>query len=60
MEDEDYVYNKSDQVNHMIEIQSQIKENEVFIFMDRSALGNPGPIGAGAVVYLNGTSLRPY
>ena len=54
VEDEDFVNTKSDQVNNMIEILSQIKENEVVIFRDRSALGNPGPTGAGAVVYLNG------
>ena len=32
----------------------QIRENEIVIFTDGSALGNPGPTGAGAVVYLNG------
>ena len=35
-----------------LEILSQIKENEVVIFSDRSTLGNPGPTGAGAAVYL--------
>ena len=59
VEDEDFVITKSDQVSNMIEILSQIKENEVVTFMDGSALGNPGPTGAGAVVYLNGYQSSP-
>ena len=54
LEDEDFVNTKSDQVNNVIEILRQIEENKVVIFTDGSALGNPGPTGAGAVVYLNG------
>ena len=59
VEDEDFVNTKSDQVNNVIEILSQIKENEVVIFTDGSALGNPGPTGAGAAVYLNGYQSSP-
>ena len=53
------VFFKSDQVNNVKEILSQIKENEVVIFTDGSALGNPGPTGAGALVYLNGYQSSP-
>ena len=59
VEDEDFVNTKSDQVNNMIEILKQIEENEAVIFTDGSALGNPGPTGAGAVVYLNGYQSSP-
>ena len=59
VEDEDFVNTKSDQVNNVIEILSQIKENEVVIFTDGLALGNPGPTGAGAAVYLNGYQSSP-
>ena len=53
VEDEDFVHTKGDQVDNVLEILRQIEENEVVIFTDGSALGNPGPSGAGAVVYLN-------
>ena len=46
-------------MNNVKEILSQIKENEVVIFTDGSALGNPGPTGAGALVYLNGYQSSP-
>ena len=64
VEDEDFVITKSDQVSNVIEILSQIKpsiikENEVVTFMDGSALGNPRPTGAGAVVYRNGYQSSP-
>ena len=57
VEDEDFVNTKSDQVNNVIEI--QIKQNEVVIFTDGSALANPGPTGTCAVVYLNGNPSSP-
>ena len=59
VEDEDFGNTKSDQVDNVIEILKQIEENEVVIFTDGSALGNPGPTGAGAVVYLNGYQSSP-
>ena len=59
VEDEDFVITKSDQVRNVIEILSQMKENEVVTFMDGSALGNPRPTGAGAVVYRNGYQSSP-
>ena len=50
---------KYDPLNNVIEISSQIKENVVVIFTDGSALGKPGPIGAGAVVYLSSYQSSP-
>ena len=42
-----------------LEILSQMKENEVVIFTDGSALGNLGPTGPDAVVYLTGYQSSP-
>ena len=46
-------------MNNVIEILSQIEENEVVIYTDGSALGKPGPKGAGPVVYLNDYKSSP-
>ena len=43
----------------MREIFDSTDDRDVLLFTDGSALGNPGPTGAGAVVYLNGYQSVP-
>ena len=56
---EEFKNTKTDQVENIREILGQIDENETVAFTDGSALGNPGPTGAGAVVYLKGYNSSP-
>ena len=56
---EEFKNTKTDQVENIREILGQIDENEIVAFTDGSALGNPGPTGAGAVVYLKGYHSSP-
>ena len=43
----------------MREVLHNIDDRDVLVFTDGSALGNPGPTGAGTVVYLNGYQSMP-
>ena len=43
----------------MKQVLKEVKEDCVAVFTDGSALGNPGPTGAGAVIYLNGLQSDP-
>ena len=56
---EEFKNTKTDQVENIREILGQIDENELVAFTDGSALGNLGPTGAGAVVYLKGYHSSP-
>ena len=38
---------------------NQSTDREVLLFTDGSALGNPGPTGAGAVAYVDGYKCSP-
>ena len=55
----DFENSKDIQEENMRELLQQITQEEIVIFTDGSALGNPGPTGAGAVVYLNGYQSVP-
>ena len=50
----DFKNSKDIQEENMRELLQEITQEEIVIFTDGSALGNPGPTGAGAVVYLDG------
>ena len=50
---------QEDQVVNIREILDQCSCRDVFFFTDRSALTNPGPTGAGAVIYYDGYSTSP-
>ncbi|MEW8546767.1 MAG: reverse transcriptase domain-containing protein [Candidatus Thiodiazotropha sp.] len=50
---------KSIQEENIRSLLQQISHEEIVIFTDGSALGNPGPTGAGAVVYLDGYQSSP-
>ena len=43
----------------MREMLDNTDDRDVLVFTDGSALGNPGPTGAGAVVYLDGYQSVP-
>ena len=51
---EEFQNTKSRQEENVMEMLHNSDDKDVLVFTDGSALGNPGPIGAGAVVYLNG------
>ena len=56
---DNFVNSKNVHVENIREKLKQIKEDEIMIFTDGSALGNPGPTGAGAVIYMNGYHTSP-
>ena len=56
---EEFKNTKTDQVENIREILEQIDDNDIVAFTNCSALGNPGPTGAGAVVYLKGYYSSP-
>ena len=56
---EEFQNTKSRQEENVREVLHNTDDRDVFVFTDGSALGNPGPTGAGAVVYLNGYQLMP-
>ena len=43
----------------MRDLLSKLQPEDVVVFTDGSAFGNPGPTGAGGVVYLNGYEAAP-
>ena len=47
-------YSKDEQTVNIREFLNQSTDREVLLFTDGSALGNPGPTGAGAVAYVDG------
>ena len=56
---EDFKLNKDHQMENVIEILNRCSNNEILIFTDGSTIGNPGPTGAKAVIYLNGYMCSP-
>ncbi|XP_053385699.1 uncharacterized protein LOC123536047 [Mercenaria mercenaria] len=50
--EEEHLNNKDQQVENIIEIISKLTDREISMFTDGSTLGNPGPTGAGACIYL--------
>ena len=56
---DNFVNSKNVHAENIREKLKQIKEDEITIFTDGSALGNPGPTGAGAVIYMNGYHTSP-
>ena len=56
---EEFQNTKSRQEENVREMLHNSDERNVLVFTDGSALGNPGPTGAGAVVYLNGYQSVP-
>ena len=51
---EEFQNTKSRQEENVREMLDNTDDGDVLVFTDGSALGNPGPTGAGAVVYLDG------
>ena len=56
---EEFQNTKSRQEENVREMLHNSDERDILVFTDGSALGNPGPTGAGAVVYLNGYQSVP-
>ena len=58
-EQEEYRNSKSQKADRIEDILQQIDESDICIFSDGSALGNPGPTGAGACLYMKGLNSDP-
>ena len=56
---EEFQNTKSRQEENVREMLDNTDDRDVLVFTDGSALGNPGPTGAGAVVYLDGYQSVP-
>ena len=56
---EEFQNTKSRQEENVREMLDNTDDRDVLVFTDGSALGNPGPTGAGAMVYLDGYQSVP-
>lgn len=56
---EEFQVSKEIQEENIRDMLTKLDSNEILIFTDGSALGNPGPTGAGAVIYLGGYHSTP-
>ena len=59
LDTEEFENTKEDQEVNIREVLDQCRSRDVLLFTDGSALTNPGPTGAGAVIYLDGYSTSP-
>ena len=59
LDTEEFANTKEDQEVNIREVLDQCSSQDVLLFTDGSALTNPGPTGAGAVIYLDGFSTSP-
>ena len=56
---EEFTNSKEEQEENIRDFLSQSTDQDVLLFTDCSALGNPGPTGAGAVAYIDGYKSSP-
>ena len=56
---EEFTNSKEEQEENIREFLNQSTDQDVLLFTDGSALGNPGPTGAGAVAYIDGYKSSP-
>ena len=56
---EEFKLTKEVQEENIRELLSKLQAEDVIIFTDGSALNNPGPTGAGGVVYMDGYNSTP-
>ena len=56
---EELANSKDEQTENIRDFLNQSTDREVLLFTDGSALGNPGPTGAGAVAYVDGYKCSP-
>ena len=56
---EEFTNSKEEQEENIREFLNQSTDQDVLLFTDGSALGNPGPTGAGAVAYIDGYNSSP-
>ena len=56
---EELANSKDEQTENIRDFLNQFTDREVLLFTDGSALGNPGPTGAGAVAYVDGYKCSP-
>ena len=59
LDTEEFANTKEDQEANIREVLDQCSRRDVLLFTDESALTNPGPTCAGAVIYLDGYSTSP-
>ena len=56
---EEFTNSKEEQEENIREFLNQSTDQDVLLFTDGSALGNPGPTGDGAVAYIDGYNSSP-
>ena len=56
---EEFKVEKETQEENVRDLLSRLQPEDVVVFTDGSAFGNPGPTGAGGVVYLDGYEAAP-
>ena len=56
---EEFNVGKETQEENVKDLLTKLQPEDVVVFTDGSALGNPGPTGAGGVVYLDGYEASP-
>ena len=56
---EEFTNSKEKHEENIREFLNQSTDQDVLLFTDDSALGNPGPTGAGAVAYIDGYNSSP-
>ena len=56
---EELANSKDEQTVNIRDFLNKCTDREVLLFTDGSALGNPGPTGAGAVAYVDGYNCSP-
>ena len=56
---EEFKVEKETQEENVRDLLSRLQPEDVVVFTDGSAYGNPGPTGAGGVVYLDGYEAAP-
>ena len=56
---EEFKLTKEVQEENIRELLSKLQPEDVIVFTDGSALNNPGPTGAGGVVYMDGYNSTP-
>ena len=56
---DEFKVGKEVQEENVRDLLTRLQPEDVIIFTDGSAFGNPGPTGAGGVVYLDGYEAAP-
>ena len=55
----DFKLDKDIQETNVRELLTRLDQDEIIVFLDGSALDNPGPTGAGGMIFLDGYQASP-